>query len=138
MILEKIKKDMEFAVEWVSDNVDRGRPTKGACYHLLTKIYLALGEFDNAIASASSVINGGVYSLMLNPFGNIPKEAGNFITSYLGIIRNDVIATLHWHENKALPANKEVLYMVLSTGRPRRFTGLISDSCTGAFLPGVK
>ncbi len=74
---------MEFAVQWVSDNVDRGRPTKGACYHLLTKIYLSLGEFDNAVTAASSVIDGGVYSLMLNPFGNIPKEAGNFITSFL-------------------------------------------------------
>lgn len=114
VILEKIAKDMEFAVQWVPDAVDRGRPTKGACYHLLTKIYLALGEFDKAIASASSIINGGVYNLMLNPFGNAPKEAGNFISSYLGIVRNDVIANLHWHENKALPANKEVLYMVLS------------------------
>jgi starch-binding outer membrane protein, SusD/RagB family len=114
VILQKIKKDMEFAVQWVSDNVDRGRPTKGACYHLLTKICLALGDFDGAIAAANAVINGGVYSLMLNPFGNTPKEAGNFITSYLGITRNDVVATLHWYENKALPANKEVLYMVLS------------------------
>lgn len=114
VILEKIKKDMEYAVQWVPDAVDRGRPTKGACYHLLTKIYLALGEFDKAIAAASSVIDGGVYRLMLNPFGNAPKEAGNFISSYLGITRNDVIATLHWPENKALPSNSEVLYMVLS------------------------
>src|SRR5690606_4503592 len=49
VILESIKKDMEFAVINCSDNVDRGNATKGAAYHLLTKINLALGDFDDAI-----------------------------------------------------------------------------------------
>ena len=49
VILRKMKKDMEFAATWCTDNVDRGRVTKGACAHLLTKINLALGEFDDAI-----------------------------------------------------------------------------------------
>jgi hypothetical protein len=113
VILRKIKKDMEFAAQWCSDNVDRGRATKGACAHLLTKINLALGEFDDAIASASSVIDGGVYSLMKNPFGTVPAEQGSFLRN-LGVIRNDVVSTLHWPANKAIPANKEVLFLVLS------------------------
>ncbi len=113
VILRKIKKDMEFAAKWCTDNVDRGWVTKGACYHLLTKINLALGEFDDAIASASAVIDGGVYSLMRTPFGEIPKEQGDYLTN-LGVVRNDVIARLHWPANRALAANKEVLYMVIS------------------------
>ena len=113
VILRKIKKDMEFAAEWCSDNVDRGRVTKGACAHLLTKINLALGEFDDAIASSSAIIDGGVYSLMKEPFGAIPQEKGNYLRQ-LGVVRDDVIARLHWSPNKALAANKEVLFMVLS------------------------
>ncbi len=113
VILQKMKRDMEFAVKWCKDNVDRGRVTKGACAHLLTKINLALGLFDDAIASASSVIDGGVYSLMKAPFGSVPKEEGNYLSS-MGIVRNDVISMLHWCNNKAIAANKEVLFMVLS------------------------
>lgn len=113
VILRKIKKDMEFASNWCTDNGDRGWVTKGACYHLLTKINLALGLFDDAIASASAVINGGVYSLMTTPFGEIPQEQGDYLTK-LGVVRNDVIARLHWPANKALAANKEVLYMSIS------------------------
>ncbi len=114
VILRKIKKDMEFASQWCVDNVDRGRVTKGACQHLLTKINLALGEFDDAIASANSVINGGVYSLMTTPFGAIPKEDGNFLSN-LGVVRDDVIARLHWYANKAIAANKEALMLLISS-----------------------
>lgn len=113
VILRKIQKDMEFAAQWCSDDVDRGRVTKGAAGHLLTKINLALGEFDKAIASASAVIDGGVYSLMTSPFGSVPKEEGDYLTN-MGVVRDDVVSRLHWWQNKALPANKEVLFMVLS------------------------
>jgi starch-binding outer membrane protein, SusD/RagB family len=113
VILEKIKKDMEFASEWCQDNVDRGRVTKGACQHLLAKICLALGDFDGAIAAANSVINGGTYSLMKTAFGSVPKEEGDYLTKK-GIVRDDVVSRLHWWANKAISANKEVLFMVLS------------------------
>jgi hypothetical protein len=112
-ILRKIQKDMEFAAQNCTDAVDRGRVTKGAANHLLTKINLALGDFDKAIASASAVIDGGVYSLMKSSFGSIPKEDGDYLTKQ-GIIRDDVIARLHWWQNKPIAANKEVLFMVLS------------------------
>jgi hypothetical protein len=113
VILEKIKKDLEFAVASCSDAVDRGRVTKGACSHLLTKVNLALGKFDDAINSANAVISGGAYNLMTQPFGDIPKEEGNYLTN-LGVVRNDVVARLHWPTNKSIPANKEVLFMVNS------------------------
>jgi len=113
VILRKIKKDMDFAVQWVSDNVDKGKVTKGACYHLLTKINLALCEFDAAIASASAVIDGGVYQLVKTPIGVVPKEQGNYLTK-LGVVRDDVVARLHWPANRAIAANREALYLVIS------------------------
>ncbi len=113
VILEKMKKDMTFAAQWCSDKADRGRVTKGACQHLLAKICLALGDFDGAIAAANGAIDGGVYSLMKTPFGAVPKEDGDYLTKQ-GIVRNDVVATLHWWANKAIAANKEVLMLALS------------------------
>src|SRR5690606_26233212 len=69
VILQKIKEDLEFAQIWVPDGGDKGRVTKGAVSHLLTKVNLALGLFDDAIASASNVIDGGTYALMTERFG---------------------------------------------------------------------
>jgi hypothetical protein len=97
-ILAQIKLDLDSAVTWSSDAVNRGEVTKGACQHLLTKVNLALGNFDAAIASASALINGGVYSLMKAPFGSTQKN---------------VIWDLHRPENKSIGANKEGIYMVI-------------------------
>lgn len=113
VILKKMQQDMEYATQHCLETADRGQVTKGAAAHLLTKINLALGEFDKAIESASVAIDGGVHSLMLEPFGQIPAEDGNYLTGQ-GIIRDDVIARLHWWQNKAIAANREVLFMVLS------------------------
>ena len=60
---------MEFAVQWVAEDNSRGRISKGACYHLLAKICLTLGDFDEAIKATNAVIDGGRYSLMTNRFG---------------------------------------------------------------------
>lgn len=75
-ILTKIQTDLEFAVQWLPDLAAPGEISKGAGYHLLTKIYLANTEFDKAIAAATSVINGP-YSLMTSRFGvdaNVPSK----------------------------------------------------------------
>lgn len=98
VILTQMKKDLELAQQWVSDGVNKGEVTKGAVSHLLTKINLALGKFDDAIASANSVINGGAYSLMKNPFG---------------ATKLNVIWDLHRPENKSLAENKEGLFMIV-------------------------
>jgi hypothetical protein len=102
VILKKIKSDMEFAVKWVPNNVDKGEVTKGACLHLLTKINLALGDFDDAIKSASQVINGGVYHLMTQRFG-----------ADKGDPTKNVIWDLHQPENKDLAVNTEALMLVI-------------------------
>lgn len=97
-ILERMKLDLEFAQQWVTDGVNKGEVTKGAVSHLLTKVNLALGKFDDAIASANKVINGGVYNLMRNPFGATKKN---------------VIWDLHRPENKSVAENKEGLFMII-------------------------
>jgi hypothetical protein len=81
---------------------------------LLTKVNLALGDFDAAITAANSVINGGTYSLMKNNFGNAPGpisfEPGSTTPSSLP---HNVIWDLHRPENKSLATNKEGLYMII-------------------------
>jgi hypothetical protein len=101
VILRKMKEDLEFAEQWVPDNVDKGEVTKGAVSHLLTKINLALGLFDDAIKSASNVINGP-YKLMTTRFGINKNDA-----------TKNVIWDLHRPENKALAENKEALMLVI-------------------------
>ncbi|HTD93904.1 MAG TPA: RagB/SusD family nutrient uptake outer membrane protein [Chitinophagaceae bacterium] len=98
VILQQLKLDLDSAKGWCSDAVSRGEVSKGAVLHLLTKVNLALGKFDDAIESASAIINGGVYSLMKNPFGATNKN---------------VIWDLHRPENKSLGTNKEGIYFVI-------------------------
>ena len=102
VILTKMKSDLEFAQTWVSDNVNKGEVTKGAVSHLLTKVNLALGKFDDAITSASNVLNGSTYGLMTTRFGSTASDA-----------TKNVVWDLHRMDNKALTGNKETLFLVL-------------------------
>ncbi|WP_207423548.1 RagB/SusD family nutrient uptake outer membrane protein [Desertivirga brevis] len=102
VILQKMKEDLDLAKTWVSDNVSKGEVTKGAVNHLLTKINLALGKFDDAIASATSVINGSPYGLMTQRFGSTAGDA-----------TKNVVWDLHRMDNKALSTNREALFLVI-------------------------
>ena len=108
VILQKMKTDLDSAKLWVSDAVNRGEVSKGAIMHLLTKINLSLGKFDDAIASASTIINGGTYALMKLPFGATKKN---------------VIWDLHRPENKSLGENKEGIFMVIDRFGEGQFDG---------------
>lgn len=101
VILEQIKKDLEFSVQWVPVKTQRGKISRGACNHLLTKVYLALGEFDKAIVSASAVINGG-YSLMSTRFGEDKSDPSR-----------NVIWDLHRPLNKVAADNTEEIFSVI-------------------------
>jgi hypothetical protein len=102
VILGEMKKELEFAVKWVHDGVPKGEVTNGACLQMLTKINLALGDFDDAIKSASQLINGGVYHLMTQRFG-VDKDDPS----------RNVIWDLHRPANKVLPGNTEGLMYVI-------------------------
>ncbi len=101
VILEEMKRELEYAVQWVPDGVPKGEVSKGACQHMLTKIDLALGDFDGAVAAASDLINGGTYHLMTQTFGQDPGSPDN------------VIWDLHRPNNKVLPQNTEGLFYVI-------------------------
>lgn len=101
-ILRKCKKDLEFAAQWVEEMAPIGDINRAAVNHLLTKVNLALAEFDDAIASASAVINDGIHSLMVSRFG-----------AYKDDPTHDVIWDLHQEENKALPENRETIWLFI-------------------------
>lgn len=108
VLLQEMKKELEYAIQWVPDGVPKGQVSKGACQHLLAKIDLCLGDFDGAIAAASSVIDGGVYHLMENRFGSETDMDPDYAdTGY------NVIWDLHRPNNKVLPANTEGLFYVI-------------------------
>lgn len=102
VILQQIKQDLDSASDWVPDNVDKGDVTKGAVLQLLTQVNLALGDFDDAIASASRIINGGVYHLMTARFGSDEDDPTKNVTW-----------DLHRPENKSLSENKEALMLTI-------------------------
>lgn len=101
-ILRYMKEDLERTAPYLSNDVYIGMVTQAAAYHLLTKINLALGEFDDAIETAGMVINDGVHYLMTERFGVDANDE-----------TKDVIWDLHQSDNKAIPANTEVLYCVI-------------------------
>jgi hypothetical protein len=107
-ILDMLRSDMEFAVQWVPNQSDMsmtGMINKGACRMLLTKIYLALGDYEKAKEQTDILIDGSGYSLMTEPFGTF-VDGGEPET--WPITRN-VIWDLHRAENKLIAANKEVI-----------------------------
>jgi hypothetical protein len=102
VILQKMKEDLEFAEQWVPVKAAGGEVTRGAVSHLLTKVNLALGKFDDAIASATRVIDDGVHALMTERFGTDAGDA-----------TKNVIWDLHRPLNKAAAANTEALMLVI-------------------------
>lgn len=100
VILQKMKTDLEFAAQWVPQSADAGAVNKAAVYHLLTKINLALGSFDDAIASATKVLE--TRSLMTNRFGVDISDASK-----------NVIWDLHRPLNKSRSDNTEGIMMVI-------------------------
>ncbi len=102
-ILDKIKEDLTNAEQWLPASTNKGEVSKGAAQHLLTKIYLALGEFDDAVATATRLIDGGSYALMTERFGADKDDP-----------TKDVTWDLHRPENKSLPENTEGILNVIS------------------------
>jgi starch-binding outer membrane protein, SusD/RagB family len=102
-ILEKIKSDLEYAVEWLPDEVLPGKINRAAGYYLLTKVYMTTGEFGKAITAASEVIDDPKYELMTERFGQ-----GRFSNE----ARFNVVWDLFEKENISDPANKEKILVV--------------------------
>ncbi|MEI6275352.1 MAG: RagB/SusD family nutrient uptake outer membrane protein [Prolixibacteraceae bacterium] len=79
-IYEFAKQDLEYASKWLPPAVSKaneGRIVKAAADHLLSEVYLSLGDYDKAIASADLVINSGLYRIMTTRFGSLAKMPGD-------------------------------------------------------------
>ncbi|MEJ7768759.1 MAG: RagB/SusD family nutrient uptake outer membrane protein [Chitinophagaceae bacterium] len=114
VILQKIKLDLDSALLWTTDNVNKGEVSKGAVAHLLIKVNLALGNFDEAIAKANSLINGSVYSLMRSSFGSTaPPVVFNAGSITPVPLPRNIIWDLHRPENKSIGINKEGIYNII-------------------------
>lgn len=72
--------DLEFAaanLPAVNELGNEVRLTKAAANHLLSEIYIIVGDYDKAIASASAVIDNPNYALMTERFGSRMDEPGD-------------------------------------------------------------
>ena len=119
-ILQYLVKNMEFAVQWVPDQKDMdliGMVNKGACRMLLSKLYLAIGEYQKALDQLNIIINDSGYRLMTENFGTF-WDGG---VPETWPITENVIWDLHRPENKLIAANTEVIM-----GMPNR--GAASES----------
>lgn len=79
-VYESARADLEFAAQWLPATVEKakeGRIVKAAADHLLTEVYISLGQHDKAIESASRVINSGLYKLMTARFGTQKDKPGD-------------------------------------------------------------
>ncbi|ANE51061.1 RagB/SusD family nutrient uptake outer membrane protein [Flavisolibacter tropicus] len=79
-VYELAKSDLEFASKWLPATVVKtkeGRIVKAAADHLLSEVYISLGDYDKSIASASAVINSGLYQIMTNRFGVQKDQPGD-------------------------------------------------------------
>ena len=100
-ILEKLRKDLEFAYQWVPERVDRGRTSKSACGVLLMKVCMALADFDRTIAIGKEIV--AIHPLMKSRF-TVNKSRPN----------TNLMFDLHSVEAKLDGANTEGLMYVVS------------------------
>ncbi|HLR32339.1 MAG TPA: RagB/SusD family nutrient uptake outer membrane protein [Fodinibius sp.] len=98
-ILDKIQEDLEWAESNLPVEPERlGDVTKGAASHLLSKVYLANMEYENAVVKTSEIINGP-YALMTERFGIDADDP-----------KRNVQWDLHRWENRNIPENTETIY----------------------------
>lgn len=77
-VLAFIKADLEFASQWLPlTEPQPGRIVKNAADHLLAEVNISLGNYDAAIAAATSVITSGRNQLMTSRFGSLKNQPGD-------------------------------------------------------------
>jgi hypothetical protein len=79
--------DVKFAAETLKDitEVKDGEISSSAAYHLLSELYLAAGDNNNAVTAASAVINNPALDLMRDRFGSKASAPG--MDSYWDLYR---------------------------------------------------
>lgn len=102
-VYEFAKNDLIFASQWLPETVgasSEGRIVKAAADHLLTEVYLGLNQYQNAIDSATDVIDSGLYELMTERFGVSAGDPGD--------VYSDLFTTGNFNRSSG---NKESIYV---------------------------
>ena len=96
------KNDLEEAISLLAniDDVKDGKIAKQTAQHLLSEIYICLGDYDKAINAANAVIDHSSMALMTERFGTKIDEPG------------DVCSDLHktGNQNRKSSGNTETLW----------------------------
>jgi len=130
-ILNHMVTDMEFAVQHLPVSVQFGEVSRTAGYHLLTKLYLSVGRFDDAIRVATEVIERSGLALMKSRFGT------RFNAEFLGqMYEGNVLWDLFRKENISISTNTEGIFIAQDRVEFRN-NGATSDGSgrTRSFAP---
>lgn len=77
-VLDFVQEDLAFAGQWLPKTTTQdGRIVKAAADHLLSEVYISQEKYDKAIASATAVIDDGLYKLMTQRFGRYANQPGD-------------------------------------------------------------
>ena len=77
-VLEFVREDLKYASENLPETeLKTGKLTKWAALHLLSEVYLHLGDYTNAETTASQIINSGNFHLMTARFGTMSSQPGD-------------------------------------------------------------
>lgn len=100
-----IESDLDFAAKNLpipGKEVAKGRLTQGAAWQMLSEIYLAEEEYQNAVDAATHVLNDYNYALMQNRFG-----------SHLNLSSSENVYTdLFTMGNQNLSTNTEAIWVI--------------------------
>ncbi len=115
LVFDLIEEDLKFGALHLpgrGEEEQPGRITKGAANHLLSEIYLARQKWSEAISTASAVIDGAGYALMLDRFGEqLGSDDPLLIRSELDEV-GDAYYDLFKYGNQNLSSNTETIWAV--------------------------
>lgn len=106
-VLSQMKEDLLFAVSNLPEPGNEkasGRITQGAAWHMLSELYITMGENQLAVEAASKVIDGFNYKLMTQRFGT--KLGKDILGS------GDVYFDLFGYGNHNLSENTEAIWVI--------------------------
>lgn len=102
-VLMSVAEDLKFAANNLPsiESVKDGYVSDMAAYHLLSEVYLALGEYQEAYNAASKVIDSPSMSLMTERFGSMKNSDGDV---FYDLFRSN-------NQNRA-SGNKEAIWVI--------------------------
>jgi starch-binding outer membrane protein, SusD/RagB family len=104
-VYAQIEQDLTFAAQYLPVRGEEDQPgmlTQGAAWNLLSEIYLAQNEYQNAADAATHVIDDYGYDLMRTRFGNQPDLFGT----------ENVYFDLFTMGNQNLSTNTEAIWVI--------------------------